>query len=152
MSSRSTTALPVPTPRIKDRADDRGLRWAGALVVLVGAILICLAAGDALAGVEIGGRGDDTLRGSDGGDRLAGFDNADALYGEAGADTLYGGAGGDEIYGGAGRDSVLAGPGNDFIEAKDGTTDRVRCGPGKDTASIDHKDLLSPDCESIYPG
>lgn len=122
------------------------------MVALVGVILLCLAAGDALAGVELGGGGDDALRGSDSGDRLAGFNGGDTLHGGAGADTLYGGAGGDEVYGGGGSDDVLAGTGDDFVEAKDGAVDRVGCGPGDDTASVDREDLLSPDCETVYAG
>jgi len=36
-------------------------------------VLVVVAAGDALADAELGGRGDDALRGSDLDDRLAGF-------------------------------------------------------------------------------
>lgn len=152
MSSRGTTVLPVPATRGERRPAEGGLRWAGILVAVVGALLLLLAAGDALAGVELGGGGDDTLRGSEQADRLAGFNGADALYGDTGEDTLYAGAGKDEIYGGAGGDDVLAGAGDDFIEAKDGAVDRVGCGPGDDSASVDRKDLVSPDCEAVYPG
>ena len=119
---------------------------------MVGVLLLLLAAGDALAGVELGGGGDNTLRGSGRADRLAGFNGADTLYGGAGDDTLYGGAGKDEIYGAAGGDDVLAGAGDDFVEAKDGAVDRVGCGPGDDSASVDREDLVSPDCEAVYPG
>jgi Ca2+-binding RTX toxin-like protein len=119
---------------------------------VIGALLLILAAGDALAGVELGGGGDNTLRGSDQADRLAGFNGDDALYGGAGGDTLYGGSGKDEIYAGGDGDDVLAGAGDDFIEAKDGAVDRVTCGPGDDSASVDRQDLISPDCEMVYPG
>lgn len=150
LSSRGTAVLPAP--RGEQRPSEAGLRWAGALVAVVGALLLCLAAGDALAGVELGGGGDNTLRGSGQADRLAGFNGEDALYGGAGGDTLYGGAGNDEIYGGAGNDDVLAGAGDDFVEAKDGAIDRVGCGPGDDSISVDRKDFVSPDCESVYAG
>ncbi|MDQ3361128.1 MAG: hypothetical protein M3534_05590 [Actinomycetota bacterium] len=152
MSSGGTTVLPVPESRGGSRAGERGLRWAGVLVAAVGVLLLCLAAGDALAGVELGGGGDDTLRGSAGGDRLAGFNGDDVLHGAAGDDALYGGAGDDEIYGGPGQDDILGGAGDDFIEAKDGEKDRVACGPGTDSVSVDREDLVSPDCESVYPG
>lgn len=124
----------------------------GALVALLGALLLLLAAGDALAGVELGGGGDDALRGSAGGDRLAGFDGDDTLHGAAGDDAIYGGAGDDTIYGGPGEDEVLGGAGDDFIEARDGEVDRVSCGPGADTVSIDSNDFVSPDCETVYAG
>lgn len=152
MSSGGTTVFPVPTPRGEQRAAEGGLRWAGALVAVIGALLLCLAAGDALAGVELGGGGGDTLRGSDRDDRLAGFNGGDTLHGAPGDDTIYGGAGRDEIYGGGGGDDVLAGAGDDFVEAKDGVIDRVGCGPGNDSISVDRKDLVSPDCESVYAG
>ena len=154
LSSRGATVLPIPASRggKNGRAGGRGLRWAGAPVAAVGILLLCLAAGDALAGVELGGGGDNILRGSSGADSLAGFNGGDTLHGAAGDDALYAGAGDDEIYGGPGEDSVLGGAGNDFVEAKDGATDRVGCGPGRDSVSIDRGDMVAPDCELVYPG
>jgi Ca2+-binding RTX toxin-like protein len=152
LSSRGTTVLPAPASRGGRRVSEGGLRWAGVLVAVAGALLLLLAAGDALAGVELGGGGDNTLRGSERTDRLVGFNGEDALYGSAGGDTLYGGAGKDEVYAGEGGDVVLAGAGDDFIEAKDGAVDRVGCGPGDDSISADREDLVSPDCESVYAG
>lgn len=144
LSSRATTVLPVPAGWGGSRVGERGSRWAGVPVAAVGVPLLCLAAGDAPAGVELGGGGENVLRGSAGGDRLAGFDGGDTLYGAAGSDTLYG-VGNDEIYGGPGEDSVRGGVG-------DGSTDRVGCGPGTDSVSVDRGDLVSPDCEGVYPG
>ncbi len=152
MSSRGTTVFPVPVPSGERRPAEGRLRWAGVLVAGIGALLLLLAAGDALAGVELGGGGDNILRGSDQNDRLAGFNGEDTLYGAPGDDTLYGGAGKDEIYAGGGSDDVLAGAGDDFVEAKDGAVDRVSCGPGNDSISVDRKDLVSPDCEFVYAG
>ena len=151
LSSRGTAVLPVPAPRGERKAEG-GLRWAGVLVAVIGALLLLLAAGDVLAGVELGRGGDDTLRGSDQNDRLAGFTGQDNLHGAPGDDTLYGGAGRDEVYAGPGGDDVLAGAGDDFVEAKDGAVDRVSCGPGEDSISVDRKDMVSPDCESVYAG
>ena len=79
------------------------MRQAGVLVVVVGLLLLSLAAGDALAGAELGGRGDDALRGSDLDDRLAGFGGEDGIWGFAGDDGLSGGGGADELYGGPRR-------------------------------------------------
>ena len=152
LSSRDAAVLPIPATRRKRRPAEGRPRWAGVLVAVAGALLLLLAAGDALAGVELGGGGDNTLRGSGRADRLAGFNGGDTLHGGADDDSLYGGAGRDEIYGGAGGDDVLAGAGDDFIEAKDGAVDRVGCGPGDDSASVDREDLVSPDCEAVYPG
>lgn len=157
MNSKGTAALPVPAPRPGGRQAGRrrsegATRWAGVLVAAVGTLLLCLAAGDALADVEFGGGRDDVLRGSAEDDRLAGFNGGDGLYGGAGTDSLYGGAGGDEIYGGTGADDVLAGTGDDFVETKDGAVDLVGCGPGRDSASVDPIDRVSADCEAVYPG
>lgn len=157
MSSKGTTTFPVPAPRSEGRSQKRrprdvGLRWAGVLIAAIGVMLLCLAAGDALAGVEIGGGGDNTLRGTAGSDRLAGFNGGDVLHGRAGRDALYGGAGDDELYAGPGRDDVLGGVGDDFFEAKDGATDDISCGPGQDSASVDRIDRVSTDCEAVYPG
>ena len=57
------------------------MRLSGALVVVVGLLLLSLAAGDALAG-------DDALRGSGVGDRLAGFEGEDRMRGLAGMLSL----------------------------------------------------------------
>ena len=152
MSSRGTTALPLPAPRRERGPAKAGTRWAGILIGSIGALLLCLAAGETLAGVELGGVGDDDLRGAAGGDRLAGFDGRDVLRGGAEDDAIYGGAGADEVYAGPGEDAVLGGAGDDFIEAKDGAADRVGCGPGEDTVSVDREDLVSPDCEAVYQG
>ena len=54
-------AIP-PEYRGECRLAGKGLRQAGVLVVVVGLSLLTLAAGDALAGAELGGRGDDALR------------------------------------------------------------------------------------------
>ena len=144
--------LPVPAARGGRRAGGRGLRWSGAPIILAGMLLLILAAGDALAGAELGGGGDNALRGSPEGDRIAGFNGDDTLHGAAGGDTIYGGAGRDTIYGGPDKDVVLAGAGEDFVEVKDATTDRVTCGPGADSVSVDSKDLVAPDCETVYAG
>lgn len=113
-------------------------------------MLLSLAAGDALAGAELGGRGDDVLRGSDLDDRLAGFGGEDGIWGLAGDDGLSGGGGDDELYGGPGRDALLGGAGEDFLETKDGDRDYVDCGHGEDAASVDMKDRVSRTCETIY--
>jgi Ca2+-binding RTX toxin-like protein len=118
--------------------------------VVVGLVLLSLAAGDALAGAELGGRGDDALRGSELDDRLAGFGGEDGIWGLAGDDGLSGGGGVDELYGGPGRDTLLGGAGDDFLTTKDGERDYIDCGPGEDAASVDMQDLVSCTCETVY--
>ena len=47
------------------------------------------------------------------------------------------------------NDVILAGGGNDRVHANDGHTDRVNCGPGRDTVWADRKDKLTG-CEVIH--
>lgn len=142
---------PAPPQRAEPRPAGKGLRRAGLLVVAVGLLLLSLAAGDALAGAELGGRGDDQLRGAARDDRLAGFGGEDGILGLGGGDWLSGGGGADELYGGPGRDVLYGGAGDDFLEAKDGGRDYVDCGGGRDAASVDPEDLVSRSCETVYP-
>ena len=118
--------------------------------MVVGLLLLSLAAGDALAGAELGGRGNDALRGSDLDDRLAGFGGEEEIWGFAGDDGLSGGGGEDELYGGPGCDALLGGAGDDFLETKDGERDYVDCGPSEDVASVDMHDRVSRTCEKVY--
>ena len=104
--------------------------------------MLMLAAGNALADSVRGG-GPSAIRGSAGGDRLNGFGRDDGIWGLGGD---------DELYGGEGRDLILGGAGDDFIEAKDGAADFVGCGSGNDVASVDLRDSVARDCESIFPG
>lgn len=126
------------------------MRQSRLLIAVVGLLLLSLAAGDALAGAELGGRGDDALRGSGRDDRLTGYGGEDGIWGFAGYDGLSGGPGNDELYAGPGRDTLLGGTGDDFVETKDGERDYVECGPGDDAASVDPRDRVSNTCETIY--
>jgi hypothetical protein len=76
-------------------------------------------AGLAIPGEIDGGRGDDTVIGSDAADRIQGGDGNDRLTGGPGADRLAGGRG------------------NDTLLARDGEPDRVIGGRGDDVAEID---------------
>lgn len=114
-----------------------------------------------------GGRGNDTLDGGGGDDQLtggAGNDKTgqvkggickgsslagnDVVDGGAGNDQLDGGAGSDKLIGGPGADKLDGGPGNDSILAADGRTDKVACGPGRDSVTVDRKDTVSG-CEEV---
>ena len=46
-------------------------------------------------------------------------------------------------------DVIVAGAGNDLIDANDGHTDRVDCGPGRDTVWADRSDRLTG-CEIVH--
>jgi Ca2+-binding RTX toxin-like protein len=51
-------------------------------------------------------------------------------------------AGDDSLCGGPGNDVLEGGAGMDRINVKDGKRDRVDCGPGRDTVTVDTKDRL----------
>ena len=90
--------------------------------------------------VLIGGAGDD---------RLAGNADDDRLDGGSGDDSLVGAEGADRLTGGPGRDSVSGGAGADTIFVREGFTDTVRCGSGRDTVSADRRDRVARDCERV---
>jgi hypothetical protein len=77
-----------------------------------------------------------------------GTDGPDKLVGNAQDNTLDGLAGNDQITGGAGADGLYGGEGDDNIDSRDGSADRVECGPGTDTAIIDVRDSVI-ECESV---
>ncbi|WP_425039776.1 LamG-like jellyroll fold domain-containing protein [Primorskyibacter sp. S187A] len=89
----------------------------------------------------LGGRGSDTLTGSDQTDRIAGRNGNDTIRGGAEADSLFGNDGNDVIEGGDGDDILHGGRGNDTI----------RGGNGRDTASYATAHLGGLDGELIAP-
>jgi len=78
-----------------------------------------------------GGGEDDTVRG---GALLDGGDGEDYLDGGADTDRLRGGAGGDTL------------------RSRDGATDRVSCGSGRDLVVADRQDQIDSDCEVVEIG
>jgi Ca2+-binding RTX toxin-like protein len=123
------------------------------------------------------GAGDDTVRGGDGNDVLRGGLGADKQYGDAGDDTIFANKGRDESWGGTGNDTlwalarsdvhsrhdfngdVLHGEdGDDTFRTRDGEGDTIDCGPGNDTAILDHKDKIidattanpNGSCENVF--
>ena len=122
-------------PKSSERreADERRARWAGLLLVAAGLVLMSPSVAEALA---------HEMRGTGGGDELRGA---------AGDEEISGGGGEDVLHGGPGGDILLAGAGDDFVAAADGEQDLVLCGPGADTVSADLADLVSRDCETVFP-
>ena len=87
------------------------------------------------------------IKGTRGDDQLVGTPAADQIYGLAGDDQIRGKDGNDDIDGGPGADTLYAGGGSDHLDggygpdtlwavAKDGDTDFLNCGPGRDVAHI----------------
>jgi RTX calcium-binding nonapeptide repeat (4 copies) len=71
------------------------------------------------------------------------------MNGGADNDRLSGGAGNDRMDGGAGNDIVIAGAGNDIVKVRDNRQDTVNCGAGKDTVTVDAKDRVARNCETV---
>ena len=95
-----------------------------------------------------GGPANDRLLGTGAGDRISGRGGADRLLGRGGTDCLRGGAGNDLLVGGGGADRLRGGAGRDRIWARDGARDVVSCGPGRDVARIDERDVARG-CERV---
>ena len=72
----------------------------------------------------------------------------DRLAGGAGNDRLEGGPQNDTLAGGPGRNTYLAGPGNDVVDAANGVRETLNCGPGRDRAVADRRDVARQ-CERI---
>jgi hypothetical protein len=85
-------------------------------------------------------------------ERVLGSRSGDTLVGNAGTQTLVGNAGADDLVGGDGGDTLSGGADNDTIQARDGVTDAIDCGPGTDTATVDLQDRLVRVAGSSLPG
>ncbi|KAB2857070.1 MAG: hypothetical protein F9K43_26235 [Bauldia sp.] len=93
-----------------------------------------------LVGIYQAGAGNDVMR--LGSERIA---LADA---GPGRDLVVGGPLKDAINGGPGKDRLEGGLGNDGIDALDGVSDLVLCGPDRDRARVDPKDRVRG-CERV---
>jgi Tol biopolymer transport system component len=96
-----------------------------------------------------GGGGTDFVYGESGRDRIHGENGDDVLIGGSGNDILWGDSGGDYLKGGPGVDRFFGGYGNDVIDSRDGLTEHVYCGEGKDRVEADLRDIVSTDCEKV---
>ena len=91
---------------------------------------------------------DDILDGGQGNDVLAAGPGNDDLDGGAANDDLKGEDGNDKLIGGDGADSFDGGNGDDTFDSADGVGEKVQCGPGNDTATVDQLDE-PVDCETV---
>jgi len=98
--------------------------------------------------VHHGNRHGNVLIGTRVGDRIAAHDGNDRVRGLKGRDCLRGGRGKDRIDGGGGTDRLIGGAGADVLRARDGSRDKVNCGPGHDKAIVDASDIVRG-CEDV---
>lgn len=115
----------------------------------IGTELNDILVGTKLKDVMTGLDGNDKLTGGKGNDQVDGGSGNDKLYGGDGNDVVEGRSGNDLIDGGKGKDKLDGGSGNDRIRSRDGFRDEVFCGSGKDTVTVDAKDLVSKTCEKL---
>jgi Ca2+-binding RTX toxin-like protein len=74
--------------------------------------------------------------------QVVGTAGNDTLIGTNGPDIICGLGGDDVLRGKGGRDLLLGGSGDDIIRARDGTTDVVNGGAGRDTGFVDRTDRV----------
>ena len=64
------------------------------------------------------------------------------LFGNAGPDRVAGGPGADDVTGSGGRERLFGNDDNDVLDSADDVKDYVvDCGPGRDVAFVDKKDI-----------
>jgi Ca2+-binding RTX toxin-like protein len=150
------------------------------IVMAAGALVLARTlSGDARANRLVGTNGPDRISGRGGPDRIIGRKGRDRIRGGRGPDVLRGGKGRDKLRGGRGRDILIGGPGrdvlrggagpdlinmkadgaevaargNDLIRARDGASDQISCGAGRDRAIVDRVEDGVYDCEEVIaPG
>jgi Ca2+-binding RTX toxin-like protein len=92
--------------------------------------------------------GHDCISGGRGHDLISGGDGNDVIDGDTGNDRLSGGSGNDRIDGGRGINRYSGGSGADRIDARNGRSERVDCGAGRDRVRADRSDRLRR-CETV---
>jgi Ca2+-binding RTX toxin-like protein len=75
-------------------------------------------------------------------------DGNDVVVGTNAPEEIFTSAGNDVVNDGGGSDQVFTGAGNDAVAARDGIFDRISCGAGMDSATVDDVDALSG-CENV---
>lgn len=88
-------------------------------------------------------------------ERVTGSQGADTVVGDTESNRLEGASGEDYVDGAAGADTLSGGARNDTVLSRDGSTDRVSCGPGYDYVIADRRDVVArrgSRCEYVDDG
>jgi Tol biopolymer transport system component len=109
----------------------------------------CRIDGTARADALVGTAYTDGIYGHAGADRIRAGDSHDLVVGGKGNDIIDGGFGDDRLFGGPGQDLIDGGGGWDAVVSRDGSADRIRCGPGRDAVWADRLDIVAQDCEKV---
>jgi hypothetical protein len=89
-----------------------------------------------------------TVLGTNAPETIYGTARGDTIDARAGNDRIFAFAGRDVVRGGAGSDRIDVGIGNDVVRARDGRSDLIVCGPGRDIAIVDARDSVRG-CETV---
>ena len=125
------------------------------LATMTVVVVVLVAGGVALAAVITGTDNDETLIGTRYADLIRAEGGNDIVRGLGGPDDLYGNGANDRVDGGNGEDELFGGFGNDRLYSEDifsqsgAYRDVVNCGPGRDFASVDFKDVVRENCEVV---
>jgi Tol biopolymer transport system component len=79
---------------------------------------------------------------------LVGTERSDRIVGSPIGERICALGGADDVDGRGGRDVLQGGAGNDVLRARDGQRDIVECGPGRDVAIVDRRDVVRA-CERV---
>jgi Ca2+-binding RTX toxin-like protein len=79
------------------------------------------------------------LRGTAGNDVICAYGGRDTVDGKGGQDVIIGGPGNDVVVGGPGLDALYGNAGRDRLVSRDGKSDRVVGGAGRDSAKVDRR-------------
>jgi streptogramin lyase len=80
---------------------------------------------------------------------IVGSTKKDKLKGSKFAAVIAGLKGKDRIKGGKAKDRICAGKSKDKLKTADRKRDKVNCGGGKDKATVDEKDKVARNCETV---
>jgi Ca2+-binding RTX toxin-like protein len=75
-------------------------------------------------------------------------DGNDTVVGSGAPEQIFTLGGNDTVSPGGGSDQVSSGAGDDTVNARDGIFDRISCGDGTDSVTVDNVDALSA-CENV---
>jgi hypothetical protein len=97
-------------------------------------------------------RGDNKIQTGRGDDKIRTGGGNDVVNAGKGANRISTGGGNDTITSGGGRDTIFAGTGDDTIFVRDGNSDFVNCGPGRDIVYADPAriDYVAANCEIVH--
>ena len=102
--------------------------------------------------VVVDRRGSNTIETGAGSDKITTGKGNDVINPGRGNNLVKSGGGNDTIRTGGGKDTIFSGTGNDTIFVRDGNSDFVNCGSGRDVVYADpaNLDYVANNCEVVH--